>query len=97
VLCPLLIPLATLDRNIFKIAGQTHWRASFLGETWTKGIGQFWSADGRASSYPVVFASGGKWRELAKGRIDVDYTAGNRECEVYTGGPKGDLEEALRS
>jgi hypothetical protein len=33
VLCPLLVPIHTLDKNIFIAEGQTHSRASFTAGT----------------------------------------------------------------
>ena len=98
VLCPLLIPIDTLDKTIFKIEGQSHYRASFTlkitdenrvvlqkGQT-----GKF--VPGGFGSIPSI-----AWREIAKGRIvEVNADSGLAMGEVYTGGSRRKLEEALQ-
>jgi hypothetical protein len=94
VLCPLLIPIHTLDRQIFVAPGHGHARASFTvkvnGET--SGI----LVRGRTGKFvPASYGSGEPgWREIAKGRIiDVDYEAGIAAGEIYLG--FGGKDEAL--
>lgn len=95
VLCPILIPIYSIDREIKKISGQTHYRASFAAQITEENKGIF--CRGRTGKFvPSVFAGGGTWREIAKGRIiEVDVTTGIAFGEIYTGGRKKDLEKAL--
>jgi hypothetical protein len=95
ILCPVLIPLRTLDKTVFRIVGQPHWRASF-----TIGIDEECEdliVPGRTGKFvPNSYAAGGGWKEIAKGRIlKVDTKTGVAEGEVYCGGKKKDLELAL--
>lgn len=95
ILCPVLIPIRSLDKNIFKIPGQPHWRASF-----TIAIDRECEdlvVPGRTGKFvPSSYKQGGGWREIAKGRIlKVEETARIGEGEVYCGGRKPDLESAL--
>lgn len=99
ILCPLLVPIRSIDPRVHKLRGQTHWRASFeieitddyyelmvVGRT-----GKFVSKD---------YANGTSvWTELAKGRIvSVDNTAGIAHGEIYTGHPsKAALQAALET
>jgi hypothetical protein len=95
ILCPILIPIRTLDRTVFKVPGQPHWRASF-----TIAIAKD-SEDlvvpGRTGKFvPNSYKQGGGWREIAKGRIlKVDDAARVAEGEVYCGGRKPDLMAAV--
>jgi hypothetical protein len=98
VLCPLLIPIDTLNKQVFISPGQTHARASFTvklnGET--SGV----LIRGRTGKFvPAAYGGGDPgWKEIAKGRIiDVDAAAGVAHGEVYLGfgGHAGDLEEAI--
>ena len=98
VLCPLLIPIRSLDKVILKLPDQTHYRASFSisitndnrsilqrGRTGKFVPGGF----GRGQSVP--------WSEVAKGRIvDVDATTATAYGEVYVGGGRAKLESALK-
>lgn len=95
VLCPLLIPIRSIDKTIVKISGQNHYRASFSVQITDDNQGIL--CRGRTGKFvPGVFAQGGDWREIAKGRIiDVDYQVGTASGEIYTGGRKADLEKAL--
>ena len=97
ILCPVLIPIHTLDKNIIKVAGQSHYRASFTIKI---------DADceelivpGRTGKFvPKSYKDGGVWREIAKGRIlKVDAKIGIAEGEIYTGtaGRKAELEKAV--
>ncbi len=97
VLCPVLIPIHTLDKNIFKVAGQNHYRASFtiqLDDAWNELMQR-----GRTGKFvPRNYIEGGEWKEIAKGRILAIQTEnGIAEGEVYTGGTKADLEEAVET
>ena len=97
ILCPLLIPIQTLDKTITRIEGQKHHRASFtiaLDSNCEDLI-----APGCTGKFvPRAYKDGGVWRELAKGRIlTVDSAARIAEGEVYcgTGGGKSVIESAL--
>jgi hypothetical protein len=97
VLCPVLIPIHTLDKNIFKVAGQNHYRASFtiqLDNAWNELMQR-----GRTGKFvPRNYIEGGEWKEIAKGRIlAIQTETGLAEGEVYTGGSKADLEEAVET
>lgn len=97
VLCPLLVPIASLDRAIQKLAGESHYRATFTAKVTNecRGVlrrgctGKFVSGD--------YVGGTGAWAELAKGRIiEVDRATGIAAGEVYVGGSKSRLEEALK-
>lgn len=96
VLCPLLIPLRSLDKTVHKVPGQSHYRATF-----SIGINdENWSVvqRGRTGKFVPAGYGGGEpgWREIAKGRlIDVNHSGGYAEGEIYVGGNKSDLEKAL--
>lgn len=95
ILCPVLIPIRTLDKAIYKILGQPHWRASF-----TIGIDDECEeliVPGRTGKFvPNSYRDGGGWKEIAKGRIlKIDQAAKTAEGEVYCGGQKRDLQKAL--
>lgn len=96
ILCPLLIPIRTLDKTITRVPGQSHYRASFsLAITpENQGVIQV----GRTGKFvPARFLAGtGPWKELAKGRIiEVDAAARVALGEVYTGGRRDLLVDAL--
>jgi len=97
VLCPALIPIRTLDKTIFKVAGQSHYRGSFTIDIDPQC--EALVAPGRTGKFvPVSYQRGGVWRELAKGRIlAIDRSAAVAEGEVYTGaaGRKSELEKAF--
>ena len=95
ILCPVLIPIRTLDKAIFKVPGQPHWRASF-----TIGIDEECEeliVPGRTGKFvPNSYQGGGGWKEIAKGRIlKIDQPTKMAEGEVYCGGQKKDLQKAL--
>ena len=98
VLCPLNVPILSLDKNVIKIAGQTHWRASFTAaiNAETREVLQV----GRTGKFiPASHLEGGPWKELAKGRItSLNDPAGIADGEIYLGsGPtKAGLEVALQ-
>ena len=95
ILCPVLIPIRTLDKTVFKLPKQSHHRASF-----TIAI----DADcedlivpGRTGKFvPAAYREGGAWKEIAKGRIlKVDAKKRIAMGEVYCGGKKAELETVL--
>ncbi len=97
ILCPVLIPIRTIDKNIIKLSGQSHYRASF-----TISIDKECEdlvVPGRTGKFvPQSYEEGGVWREIAKGRIlSVDRRAGIAKGEIYTGSAskKAELEKAL--
>ena len=86
VLCPLLVPIHTLDKTISILPGQKHARASFTvqltDETYSVLV------RGRTGKFvPAGYGSGEPgWRVIAKGRIiDIDPARGIAEGEVYLG------------
>ncbi len=95
VLCPMLVPIYSIDKEIKKISGQNHYRASFSVQITEQNKGTL--CRGCTGKFvPGIFASGGTWREIAKGRIiEVDVATSTAFGEIYTGGRKADLEEAL--
>lgn len=95
ILCPVLIPIRTLDKTVFKIPGQPHWRASF-----TIAIDRECEdliVSGRTGKFvPNAYKEIGGWKEVAKGRIlKVEAGAKIAEGEVYCGGKRNELEAAL--
>ena len=97
ILCPVLIPILTLDKAIIRIPGQKHYRASFtiaLDSNCEDLV-----APGCTGKFvPAAYKGGGVWRELAKGRIlTVDNVKRIAEGEVYigTGGKESEIERAL--
>jgi hypothetical protein len=98
VLCPLLVPINTLDKTIFVAMGQTHARASFTVRVNAETSGVL--VRGRTGKFVPAAYGGGEpgWREIAKGRIiDVDNATGIAHGEVYLGfgGQATDLEAAI--
>lgn len=95
VLCPMLIPIHSMDKEIKKLSSQNHYRASFSVQITEQNEGIL--CRGRTGKFvPGIFASGGTWREIAKGRIiEVDAASSTAFGEIYTGGRKTDLEKAL--
>lgn len=96
ILCPVLIPIRTLDKGMFKIPGQPHWRASFTITIDPEC--EDLVVPGRTGKFvPSSYKQGGGWKEIAKGRIlKLDQAARIAEGEVYCGGRKSDLELALK-
>ena len=99
ILCPLLVPIKSIDSTVIKLSGQQHWRASFeieLNDDYYELM-----VIGRTGKFvPQAYANGtGVWTEIAKGRIiRVDYAAGIAYGEIYTGNSsKADLETALKN
>ena len=95
VLCPLLIPIHTLDKRVHKLPGQTHYRASFSVKISEEN--RVVLQRGRTGKFvPPSYFGGGLWREIAKGRIiDVDVESGIAHGEIYTGAGKKELQTAL--
>lgn len=96
VLCPILIPLHTMDKEIIKLSGQSHYRASFSIKI--NDENRQLMQPGRTGKFvPKSYFDGGPWREVAKGRIlAVDHVNGIASGEIYVGsGPKQDLVMAL--
>lgn len=98
VLCPLLIPIRSLDETVFKAEGQGHYRASFTVEVTDEN--RVVLQRGQTGKFvPGGFGVDADllWREIAKGRIiEVDASTGIASGEVYTGGPRGKLVSALQ-
>lgn len=96
VLCPILIPLHTIDKNIIRLSGQNHYRASFsikIDDT-NRQLMQ----PGRTGKFvPKLYFDGGGWREIAKGRIlEIDSITSIAKGEIYVGrAPKQVLKMAL--
>jgi hypothetical protein len=87
VLCPLLVELKSIDKNIFMAADTNHLRASFTVQLTQENSGVL--VPGRTGKF-VPAGFGGDmdpgWREIAKGRITaMDYATGIAEGEIYLG------------
>jgi hypothetical protein len=98
VLCPLLVPIRTLDKRVFVAPGESHARASFTAALTEENEGVL--VRGRTGKFvPASYALGEPgWKEIAKGRIiDVDRSKGIAEGEIYLGfgGSEKALEIAL--
>ena len=98
VLCPILLPIHTLDETVHVVPGQTHARASFTIRITEENYGVL--VRGRTGKFiPAGYGSGETgWREIAKGRIiDIDEDAGIASGEVYLGfgGNETELAEAI--
>lgn len=95
VLCPVLTPIRSLDKTITKLAGQTHYRASFTIEI--NDENRVAITRGRTGKFvPSTCAAGGLWREIAKGRIiEADLNSGVTSGEVYVSGGRSDLDAAI--
>jgi hypothetical protein len=97
VLCPLLIPINSIDKTVVREDGQTHFKASFTLSLDDENHSVL--VRGRTGKFvPSKFGSDTVWREIAKGRIlEVDYENGLAHGEIYTGkaSNKKALEDAL--
>src|SRR5712671_6207861 len=97
VLCPVLIPIHTLDITIHKVPGQNHYRANFTIKI--DADCEDLIAPGRTGKFvSKAYKDGGVWREIVKGRIlSVNRQTGIAEGELYTGSAskKAMLEKAL--
>lgn len=95
VLCPLHVPIHSLDKEIVRIPGQNHWRASFTVQI-TPESRSILSMGRTGKFIPHTHIEGSPWREIAKGRITVlDHTNGIAHGEVYVGSNRKSLEHAL--
>lgn len=86
VLCPLLVPIHTLDKTIFVAKGEKHARATFAVRLNSQNISVL--VRGRTGKFVPAAYGGGEpgWREIAKGRIiDVDYRTHIAIGEIYLG------------
>lgn len=86
VLCPLLVPISSLDKTVHILPGQKHARATFTAQLTEENYSVL--VRGRTGKFvPAGYASGEPgWREIAKGRIiNVGESAGSVEGEVYLG------------
>jgi hypothetical protein len=97
VLCPLLVPVEEMDKQVIRISGQAHWRASFSVKVTDEN--RVVMARGRTGKFvPGPHRDSVSWQELAKGRIcEVDAKAGLAHGEIYVSGDKKDLEKALEN
>lgn len=97
VLCPLHVPIDSLDKRIFKVPGQPHYRATFTAKmTQENAVALVPGCTGKF--IPGSHLSGAPWREIAKGRIlNLDVENHTAIGEVYVGSRKADLEEAVAS
>lgn len=98
VLCPLLVPIHTLDKTVFIAQDQGHARASFTAKVNNETSGVL--VRGRTGKFvPAAYSEGRLgWKEIAKGRIiDVDAENGIAYGEVYLGfgGKARELERAI--
>lgn len=97
VLCPVLIPIHTLDITVHKVPGQNHYRANFTIKI--DADCEDLIAPGRTGKFvSKAYKDGGVWREIVKGRIlSVNRQTGIAEGEFYTGSAskKAVLEKAL--
>lgn len=96
VLCPILIPIHSLDKTIIKLKNQSHYRASFSIKI--DDLNDEIIIRGRTGKFvsQAYVENQGVWREIAKGRIiEVDRNTGIANGEVYSGGTKTDLSAAL--
>ena len=97
VLCPLLIPIRTIDAEITKRARENHYHASFTVEV-TEDNHTVLQRGRTGKFVPAAFGDGrvACWREIAKGRIvDVDESKALAFGEVYVGSGRRKLERAL--
>ena len=96
ILCPILIPIRSLDKTIIKIPGQTHYRASFTVSLTDSN--QELLVRGRTGKFVSREYILGEdiWKEIAKGRfINIDHQTKIAEGEVYTGAGRETLESSL--
>lgn len=86
VLCPLNVPIASLDKRIVRLPGQDHWRASFTVEI-NDETRPALSVSTTGKFIPNAHVTGAApWQELAKGRIvSLDTANGIAHGEVYVG------------
>lgn len=98
VLVPLHVPIQTLDKQIFRVPGQKHWRASFTVELNERSRSIL--APGRTGKFVSKGHVKGvePWSEICKGRVlKIDPSRAVAEGEVYVGSNKKGLEKALEA
>lgn len=85
VLCPVLVPIKLVDNAIFKIEGQSHFRASFTIDILPQYEGLI--APGRTGKFvPAICLKGAAWREICKGRIlSINLENRTADGEIYVG------------
>ena len=97
ILTPALIAIESIDRNVEKITGQGHYRATFTIKI--NPSNSTLLQKGRTGKFvPKSYVDGKLWREIAKGRIlHVDSAKAIAIGEIYIGSSntKADLEIAL--
>lgn len=96
VLCPLHVPLESLDRTIERVGSL--WRASFSVRI-TDASREVMQVGRTGKFIPAEHLAGGPWREIAKGRItDLPDDRTVAVGEVYLGGGgKGELAAVLET
>lgn len=85
ILNPLLLPISRIDRTIFKLPNQSHYRATF--EIDITPANETILQVGRTGKFiDSGFLSHGQWEEIAKGRIiEVDFIRNVAVGEIYLG------------
>lgn len=95
VLCPMHVPITSLNKTIHKLPGQQHWRATFTAEVneETRSV----LSVGRTGKFiGAGHLTGAAWKEIAKGRIlAVSEDGKTATGEVYVGSKRSDLEKAV--
>lgn len=93
VLCPLLLPIRSIDKTVRKEVAHTHWHASF--EITITPENEEVLVVGRTGKFvPSQYEGSASWKEISKGRI-ISVADGVAYGEIYTGAKKSDLEFAL--
>jgi len=97
VLCPLLIPIESINPEVHRLPGQTHWRASFTVPI-TSENEEVLQRGCTGKFVPRAYVEGqDRWREICKGRIVELDTAGVVACgEIYTGSTRRALDAAVQ-
>lgn len=97
VMVPALLPIKSLDKEIVRLGGQKHYRASFEVDIASQFEGIIQT--GRTGKFvPLSYLEGGSWKEIAKGRIlslDSDSKVAKGEVYFRNGGNKAELISAL--
>lgn len=97
VLCPLHVKMNSVDRTVFRLDDQNHWRASF--DILLTPDNEEIIVVGRTGKFvPAAHVeAGAPWKEIVKGRIiEVDTVHGLAKGEIYVGSKKADLVAALK-
>ena len=96
VLTPQLVEINSIDKNVFKINGQTHYRASFTVAITESNI-ELMQRGMTGKFVPQNFAEGGVWKEICKGRIiDIENNIARGEIYIGSKGGKKGLEDAIK-